>query len=426
MDPALVHNLWIRQGFRAPSAREENNHACLSQAALRRSATRAAARPIDRRLMAERARALDLLSERVLSTRAAIGEAWPYHADPGTGAWTTTDDGDWCAGHWIECLRIVGERSNNLALIEEARERTERVRAKLERDDVFRGHRFYYSAARLWQMLGDRDMRTLALAAAYAVRSMAIPANGAMPIGTQVQVESTTLAGRTIVAVDNVHPALILDWWALKETGDETFADGARAHLDATIADFIRPDGSTVEFIDYHPRTGEVLREFTLLGAHDRSCWSRGQAWAIAGLLRAWEALGEPRYLAAARTLFDYWWARVGDDRVPPYDFLDADLPDVPVDTSASTIVVEQLARLSVLDPLPAEARPFVARLEPMLDGLCRHLTPLDANDARPHGMLLDGCFNRPKHLANRHELLWGDAYLLMALSYLESGRAPD
>lgn len=374
--------------------------------------------------MAERARALDLLTERVLATRAAVGAGWPYHADPESGTWTTTDDGDWCAGHWIECLRIAGARTNDLVLIEEARERAERVRPKLERDDMFRGHRFYYSAARLWQMLEDRDMRTLALAAAYAVRSMAIPANGAMPIGTQVQVKSTDLASRTIVAVDNVHPCLILDWWAYEETGDETFVDGARAHLDTTIADFIRPDGSTVEFIDYHPNTGEVLREFTLLGAHDNSCWSRGQAWAIAGFLRAWEALREPRYLEAGRKLFDYWWERAGPDHVPPYDFLDPALPQVPIDTSASAIVVEQLARLAVLDPMPPEARPFVDRLEPMLEGLCRHLTPLGADDARPRGMLLDGCFNRPKRVAERHELLWGDAYLLMALSYLESGVA--
>jgi unsaturated chondroitin disaccharide hydrolase len=375
--------------------------------------------------MAARAQALDLLCERVRATRAAIGAAWPYHADPETGAWTTTEDGDWCAGHWIECLRIAGARGNDLVLIEEARERTERVRPKLERDDMFRGHRFYYSAARLWQMLDDRDMRTLALAAAYALRSMAIPANGAMPIGTQVQVKSTDLASRTVVAVDNVHPNLLLDWWAWKETGDETFVDGARAHLDTTIADFIRADGSTVEFIDYHPKTGEVLREFTLLGAHDRSCWSRGQAWAIAGFLRAWEALREPRYLDAARMLFDYWWTRADADHVPPYDFLDPALPDAPIDTSASAIVVEQLARLAVLDPLPPEARPFVDRLEPMIDGLCRHLTPLDAHDTRPRGMLLDGCFNRPRHVAERHELLWGDAYLLMALSYLEAGAAP-
>lgn len=375
--------------------------------------------------MAKRSDALDLLCERVLTTRASVGDAWPYYADPETGEWVTTDDGDWCDGHWIECLWIVGELTGNDALIEEARDRTERVRYKLERDDMFRGHRFYYSAARLWNTTGDRSMRTLALAAAYAVRSMAMPVNGAMPIGTQVQVKSTTLASRSIVAVDNVHPNLMLDWWAYGETGDSTFVDGARQHLDLTIQDFIRADGSTVEFIEYDPDSGAVVREFTLLGAHDESCWSRGQAWAIAGFLRAWEETQDQTYLEAAGTLFDYWWERTGEDRVPPYDFKDPDVPDVPKDTSASAIVVEQLARLATLSPIPEAATPFVDRLEPMLEGVCRHMTPINANDSRPRGMIVDGCFNQPKRFANRHELLWSLAYTLMALYYLERGGVP-
>jgi unsaturated chondroitin disaccharide hydrolase len=379
--------------------------------------------------MADREQALDLLCERVLSTRAAIGDQWPYHADPDSGEWTTVDDGDWCAGHWIECLRIVGERSGDRKLIDEARARTEAVRYKLERDDQFRGHRFYYSAARLYAAEDDRDMRTLALAAAYAVRSMAMQANGAMPIGTQVQVKSTTLASRSIVAIDNVHPNLILDWWALRETGDETFLEGACRHLDVTMMDFIRDDGSTVEFIEYDPQSGEVEREFTLLGYDDQSCWSRGQAWAIAGYLRAWEEVRDPVYLEAAETLFDYWWLRSGDDHVPPWDFMDPAIAagegDVPLDTSAAAIVVEQLARLATLNNLPEEARPMVDRLEPMLTGLCRHLTPFGGDDKRPPGMLVNGCFNQPKGFANRHELLWGDAYLLMALYYLERGAPP-
>lgn len=375
--------------------------------------------------MADRARALNLLIQRVLSTRESIGSEWPYHADPDTGVWTTTDDGDWCAGHWIECLRIVGELTGRPELVAEARERTERVRHKLERDDMFRGHRFYYSAARLWQATRDPSMRTLALAAAYAVRSMAMPVHGAMPIGTQVQVKSTTLASRAIVAVDNVHPNLILDWWALQETGDETFSQGARRHLDLTLRDFVRPDGSTVEFIEYDPATGKPLREFTLLGAHDRSCWSRGQAWAIAGYLRAWEALREPRYLDTARILLDYWWQRSGPDHVPPYDFLDPDAPHVPLDTSASAVVVEQVARLAVLPRRPPEIRPIVDCLEPMIEGVCVHMTPMTADDARHPGRIVDGCFNRPRRVADRAELLWSLAYLLMALYYLETGRAP-
>jgi len=365
------------------------------------------------------------LLSRIASTRGGIGDQWPYHADPDTGEWTTTEDGDWCGGHWVECLRIAGELNGDKSLIEEARDRAEKLRPYLERDDQFRGHRFYYSAARLWATTGDQAMRTLALAAAYAMRSMAMPVNGAMPIGCQVQVKSTTLASRNIVAVDNVHPNIRLDWWAFKETGDKVFETGSKQHLDVTIRDFIREDGSTVEFIDYDPVTGDIRSEFTLLGAHDESCWSRGQAWAIAGYLRAWSEFGDTRYREAAIKLFDYWWDNVGEDRVPPWDFKDPALPDAPVDTSASAIVVEQLARMAIDPDTPADTRPYVDRLEPMLEGLCQHMTPMTENDGRPDGMIIDGCFNQPKVFANRHELIWSTAYTLMALYYLERGCAP-
>ena len=359
-----------------------------------------------------RAALLNDLLARIEATRAALGDAWPYHADPQTGRWETTDDGDWCGGHWVECLRIMGRLEGRRALIEEARARTEALRPKLEKDDQFRGHRFYYSAARLHAETGREELRTLALAAAWAVRAMAIPFNGAMPIGHEVQVKSTTLASRRIVAVDNVHPNLRLDWWAWKQTGDETFLRGAMRHLDVTIRDFLRPDGSTVEFIEYAQGEDRILRRFTLLGASDDSCWSRGQAWAIAGFLRAWQETGQARYREAARACFGYWQRQVGDD-VPPWDFDD---PAGVRDSSAAAIVVEQLARMAVDDGAGA-FREFTDHLEPMLAALAAHVWP--------RGRLVDGCFNRPRRFAENSELIWGTAYLLMALSYLEEGRVP-
>ncbi len=355
---------------------------------------------------------LSALLARVEQTRGQIGQAWPYHADPETGVWETVDDGDWCGGHWVECLRIAGRLEGRPELIEEARERTEWLRPKLEKDDQFRGHRFYYSAARLYAETGDPRMRTLALAAAYAVRSMAIPQNGAMPIGHEVQVKSTTLASRRIVAVDNVHPNLRLDFWAGPETGDPVFADGAKRMLDLTIRDFIRADGSTVEFLEYHETEDRILRHFTLLGVHDDSCWSRGQAWAVAGFLRGWQEYGETRYRDAAAKTWGYWHGKVGT-APPPWDFDD---PDGPRDTSASAILIEQLARMAVSDP-NTESKVFTDHLAPMIEGLAQHISPT--------GRLVDGCFNRPKRFADRSELVWGTAYLLMALSYLEEGAVP-
>ncbi len=373
---------------------------------------------------------LDRLCERVLRIRAEVGDAWPYHCDPATGVWDTTADGDWCGGHWAECLRIVGELAHDRALLDESAQRTERLRPYLERDDMFRAHRFYYSAARQWAWTRDPKFRTLALASAWAVRSMAIPVNGAMPIGTQVQVRSTQIFGREKVCVDNVHPNLILDWWAFKETGDEAFVAGARRHLDLTARDFIRGDASTVEFIDYDTTTGRPLRDYTLLGASDDSCWSRGQAWAIAGYLRAYEALRDERYLNIGQNLLRYWLDNANADAIAPWDFKDpvAGLRSAsPVlDTSAGAIVAEQLARLAILPDLPPCAAATAALTERFIDGLLRHLTPLTAEDNRPPGILLDGCFNQPRRYANRSELIWGTAYLLFALYYLKTGRVVE
>jgi unsaturated chondroitin disaccharide hydrolase len=374
--------------------------------------------------------ALDRLCERVLRIRSEVGSAWPYHCDPATGVWDTTDDGDWCGGHWAECLRIVGELTHDPALLDESAQRTERLRPYLERDDMFRAHRFYYSAARQWAWTGDAKFRTLALASAWAVRSMAIPVNGGMPIGTQVQVRSTQIFGREKVCVDNVHPNLILDWWAYKETGDEAFVAGARRHLDLTARDFIRADASTIEFIDYDLASGRPLRDYTLLGASDSSCWSRGQAWAIAGYLRAYEALGDERYLNIGQNLLRYWLDHADADHIPPWDFGDPEAglhsANPVLDTSAAAVVAEQLARLALLPDLPAGAAATAALAGPFIDGLLKHLTPLAPGDARPAGMLLDGCFNQPRRYANHSELIWGTAYLLFALYYLKTGRVVE
>lgn len=378
--------------------------------------------------MADRQHTLDLLLQRVESTHDEIGYHFPYYADPETGTWVTTANGDWCSGHWIECLRITGELTGKHDLIDEAIDRTYRIKPMADYDDMFRAAKFYYSAARLAEAEQRADMRELALDVAERMRKMAIPANGGMAIGTQVQVLTTTLASNSIVAVDNVHPNLMLDWYAGKVTGDSKFHIGARRHLDLTIQDYVRDDGSTVEFIEYDYDSGEQIRHFTLLGAHNDSCWSRGQAWAIGGFLRAWEELGDTKYLNVARQLFDFWLEHSGEDFVPPWDFFDSKLTageDVPVDTSALAIVVAQLARLAVLDSIPEDVQYFVDYLEPMLEGLSTHMTPLTTDDKRPVGMVLDGCFNNVKDFANRHELIWTDFFMLEALYCLERGGLP-
>lgn len=375
--------------------------------------------------MVHRSEALDVLVKRVLTTAAAVGSAWPYHADPETGEWVTVDDGDWCAGHWIESLRIASQCTGRRDLLTDAQRRIEEIRPWLAKDDMFRAPMFYYSAARMAEAFNDKDYRDLALAAADAVRGMAMQVNGAMPIGSEVRVKSTDVGSSSVVAIDNVHPNLILDWYALRVTGDRRYEIGARKHLDFTARNFIREDGSTIEFIEFDPESGQQLREFTLLGISDDSCWARGQAWGVAGYLRAFEELGDLQYLQVAERLFDYWRRNCATDSlIPPWDFVDPD-PDRSLDTSAAAIVAEQLARLSVREDRAPQAVKILQYLDPMLDELVGHVTPTTGRDDRPRGMLLDGCFNGPRRFADHHELIWGDFYLLSALHAINEGGLP-
>jgi unsaturated chondroitin disaccharide hydrolase len=59
-----------------------------------------------------------------------------------------------------------------------------------------------------------------------------------------------------------------------------------------------------------------------------------------------------------------------------------------------------------------------------MVDNLCKHLTPVDDQDDRPVGMVLDGCMNGvPGHeFEPRNELIWGDFHLMETLYCLEKG----
>ena len=58
--------------------------------------------------------------------------------------------------------------------------------------------------------------------------------------------------------------------------------DQAIAHARSTSINLFRPDHSTYHRVIYS-NTGKVMAQDTVQGFASWSCWSRGQAWAIAG-----------------------------------------------------------------------------------------------------------------------------------------------
>ena len=350
--------------------------------------------------MAARARLLEFLCERVLSTRAAIGDRWPLHADRRDGAWVATDAPDWTWGLWVEALRIVGERRRDQALRDEARARALSQAPALDRHDLTRGGAFYYSAARLASSAKDQEMKDLALDAARSVSDMADDVTGGRPLGRDG-------GGAGAHALESALFGTALDWYAVKTIGDKTWSVSACKHLDFTIAELLPRE--TPE-----PQGGEGTGAFR----------SRRLAFAIAGYYRAWEATRDRRYLDAGDRAVDYLWLNSGADHMPPRDPAVTGPGAGPADTAAAAIIASALARLVVLDPMPELVRRHAARLGPLLNSIAQHVTPVDAKDSRPTGMLVEGgtdSTGAPPHC----ETWIGDFYLLEALHCLDRKGLP-
>lgn len=135
---------------------------------------------------------------------------------------------------------------------------------------------------------------------------------------------------------------------AEKISGNHTLRDIAIKHADTTIANHIRPDGSTWHVIEYDSNTGLVTKKRTAQGFSDDSTWSRGQAWGIYGYANMHLRTNFPRYLKTARRLATYFVSNIPSDGIVPWDFNAPTIPAPrPADSSAATIAVNALLLLS-------------------------------------------------------------------------------
>jgi hypothetical protein len=325
--------------------------------------------------MADRKMLLESLTERVFAIRAEIGERWPSLWDPDIAKWELAEEPDNLAGYWIELLRLAGERRDDWSLYEDAARRMARLRPVLyEHLGVF-PEMFFYGAARLYETLSDRMSRTLALAAAYGVRASSLGISGSWVVQSPQDP-----APRLLVLADTAHRGLLLDWWALEETGDATFLDGAERHLDLIIRDFAQEDGSIAPSAFYDPETLDLIE----VNPGPAEEIHRSQIGAIAGLLRGWETTREPRFIAPAAAAFAHWRRSWGDAVLQARGTEDASFTASEVAHQAAPLA-EAIARLAVIEPRPDEVAPFLDQLDPLIDAVSRHAMP---GDGEPGGDL--------------------------------------
>jgi unsaturated chondroitin disaccharide hydrolase len=134
------------------------------------------------------------------------------------------------------------------------------------------------------------------------------------------------------------------------------------AHTLRVVGDFVRPDGSTYDLVDYPtdcPARGYRLRA-THMASQSEGTWARGQAFALHGLAVAFVHTHDPRILQAVRRVADFFLLAptLPEDGVPYWDFrFGPAAPAESRDTSAAAIAAAGLLELSALGELDQPAR---------------------------------------------------------------------
>jgi len=349
------------------------------------------------------------MRSRVDQTAGTIHDGFPHFADPMTGQWTLTPNGDWTGGYWNAMLWLSAHATGAEHYARMAAHWTARLRPRIDSATSAKGLLFYYGAA-LGAILAQKaQARELALAAARSLAAMYNPRAQVIPMGTEF--EEVHSVGTTETEVDVVQIAALL-LWASRQTNDAGLREVALSHARRHIEFCLRPDGSICQSASFDPATGRMTHTYTHKGISNQSTWARAQAWGMLGWALTAQWSGDTSFLEPAECASDWWIAHVPKDRIAFWDFDDPEIPHTNRDTSATAIAAASLLKLAALSSRESKRRIYREAAEATTGALVDRYLSAD-------GILREGCFNKRIELATKHELIWGDYYLYEALHVL-------
>jgi unsaturated chondroitin disaccharide hydrolase len=369
--------------------------------------------------------ALDLLAAKTAQDETAVGVEFPHVTEP-DGSWrtwrasisagysgTAWSHGNWTCGFWVGLLVAAYHRTGQQRYLDWAEERMRLVAPRCADGNTHDiGFIFYGSAIPLHHATGAAWWAELALAAADRLRARLIPTRTGAYLSSWGPLSDER--GRASSAIDTMANLSLL-YWAARHAGDGSFRFAAEAHARKTWDAFVRPDHSTYHAVEYDTQSGERRRGYTFQGHADESLWSRGQGWAIYGLVETARETGDLEYLHRAERLAKTYIDRLGGAQVPPWDFDDPD-PGRVYDSAAAAIVASALIDLGALHPDAGAGRRWSGHALAMMEALCRDFL---AREPQHRGMLKHGCYSMPHRDGMDSATMFGDFYFIEALSKL-------
>ncbi len=323
------------------------------------------------------------------------------------GAWVTvanTDALNWTQGFFPGANWYLYDLTGDATALANADNWTralEGQKSNTQTHDL--GFKMFLSFGHAYRSTGDPYYRDVLLAAAGSLAS-----RYDTTLGVIVCCDWNPDWHRPVVIDTMMNLELLL--WGARNGGPSGWSDMAVSHALKTLHDLVRADGSTFHVCDYSD-SGAILFRGTSQGYADSSTWTRGQAWAIYGTTVVYRYTSDPRMLAAAQSLADFYLARLGADPIPNWDF---DAPTVQKDSSAAAAVSSALFELAGYVGA-ADGQRYRQAASAMLEVLASPAY-FDAG-ATTQSLLLHGTGNYPAGEQIDVGLIYGDHYFLEALA---------
>ena len=235
-------------------------------------------------------------------------------------SWKLKGSDDWTSGFYPGCLWYAYEASGDTRFEHWAIAWTASIEHEaLNRDTHDLGFRFMCSFGNGLRLGNGPDVgryREILLTAASTLSKRYNPKIGCLSSNW----DRMSIQNSFPVIID-IMMNLDLLFWASQNGGPSSDAEIARRHAQTVCRDFIRPGGGTYHIVRFDSTSGKIINKGTLQGAGDETTWSRGQAWALYGMVVAYRYTKDKEFLEAAEKLADYFLNHLAADHVANWDF---------------------------------------------------------------------------------------------------------
>ena len=273
---------------------------------------------------------------------------------------------DWRSGFFPGSVWYLYELTGDKSLLPLAQKYTEAVKdAKNIKWNQDVGFMIYCSFGNGLRLTGDPEYKEVIVEAARSLSTRFRPVAGIIQSWDVDRGWISERGWECPVIIDNMMNLELL-FAATRLSGDSTFYKVAVSHVDRTMKEQYRPDGSCYHVVDYSMKDGSVRNRHTAQGYAHESAWSRGQAWGIYGLTLCYRETGDRKYLdqalKAVRFMFNH--KNTPEDLVFYWDMDAPNIPNDYRDASAAACIASALYEISTVDvPEPQTYKAYADRI---------------------------------------------------------------